>query len=173
MFTEQKLEQHYSSIPSEALHIIRDEYKWALDECGVHNEEQIKYIEKTLSLRGESLSVRLNRKILFLCKCGQSRIVTTNVPDVHLRAVQDGLSKMQECKPVHLEIHGLILIEKCVRMCLLRVGKTAVETTRQAHFLFCCGHLFAAPQSRSPSSVSSPGPAPREPYPPPGPCGTR
>ena len=78
MFTEQKLEQHYSSIPSEALHIIRDEYKWALDECGVHNEEQIKYIEKTLSLRGESLSVRLNRKIL-------SRIVTTNVPDDQIK----------------------------------------------------------------------------------------
>lgn len=46
MFTEQKLEQHYASIPSDALHIIRDEYKWALEECGVHNEEQIKYIEK-------------------------------------------------------------------------------------------------------------------------------
>ena len=52
MFTEQKLEQHYASIPSDALHIIRDEYKWALEECGVHNEEQIKYIEKALSLRG-------------------------------------------------------------------------------------------------------------------------
>lgn len=85
MFTEQKLEQHYSSIPSDALHIIRDEYKWALEECGVHNEEQLKYIEKTLSLRGESLSVRLNRKILFLCKCGQSRIVTTNVPDDQIK----------------------------------------------------------------------------------------
>ena len=35
MFTEEKLEQHYSSIPSDALHIIRDEYKWALEECGV------------------------------------------------------------------------------------------------------------------------------------------
>lgn len=46
MFTEQKLEQHYASIPSDALHIIRDEYKWALEECGVHNDEQIKYIEK-------------------------------------------------------------------------------------------------------------------------------
>mgnify|MGYP000836977505 FL=1 len=51
MFTEQKLEQHYSSLPSETLHIIRDEYKWALETCGVHSEEQIKYIEKTLSLR--------------------------------------------------------------------------------------------------------------------------
>ena len=81
MFTEQKLEQHYASIPSDALHIIRDEYKWALEECGVHNDEQLRYIEKALSLRGESLAVRLNRKILFLCKCGQSRIVTTNVPE--------------------------------------------------------------------------------------------
>ena len=85
MFTEQKLEQHYASIPSDALHIIRDEYKWALEECGVHNEEQIKYIEKALSLRGESLSVRLNRKILFLCKCGQSRIVTTNVSEDQIK----------------------------------------------------------------------------------------
>ena len=85
MFTEQKLEQHYASIPSDALHIIRDEYKWALEECGVHNEEQLKYIEKALSLRGESLSVRLNRKILFLCKCGQSRIVTTNVSDDQIK----------------------------------------------------------------------------------------
>lgn len=81
MFTEEKLDQHYSSIPSETLHLIRDEYKWALDECGIHNDEQLKYIEKTLSLRGESLNTHLNRKILFLCKCGQSRIVTTNVPD--------------------------------------------------------------------------------------------
>ena len=40
MFTEQKLEQHYSSLPSETLHIIRDEYKWALETCGVHSEEQ-------------------------------------------------------------------------------------------------------------------------------------
>lgn len=85
MFTEEKLEQHYSSIPSDTLHIIRDEYKWALEECGVHNEEQIKYIEKALSLRGESLSVRLNRKILFLCKCGQSRIVTTNVSEDQIK----------------------------------------------------------------------------------------
>ena len=81
MFTEKKLEEHYGAIPSEALHIIRDEYKWALEECGVHNDEQLKYIEKALSLRGESLSVRLNRKILFLCQCGQSRIVTTNIAD--------------------------------------------------------------------------------------------
>ena len=81
MFSEQKLEQHYSSLPSETLHIIRDEYKWALDECNVHSEEQLKYIEKILSLRGESLEVRVNRKILFLCKCGQSRIVTSNVPE--------------------------------------------------------------------------------------------
>ena len=81
MFTEQKLEQHYSSLPSETLHIIRDEYKWALETCGVHSEEQIKYIEKTLSLRGESLAVRVNHKILFLCKCGQSRIVTTDLPE--------------------------------------------------------------------------------------------
>lgn len=81
MFTEKKLEEHYGSIPSDALHIIRDEYKWALEECGVHNDEQLKYIEKALSLRGESLSVRLNRKILFLCQCGQSRIVTTNISD--------------------------------------------------------------------------------------------
>ena len=54
MFTEEKLEQHYSSIPSDTLHIIRDEYKWALEECGVHNDEQLRYIEKALSLRGES-----------------------------------------------------------------------------------------------------------------------
>lgn len=81
MFTEQKLEQHYGKIPSDALHIIRDEYKWALEECGVHNDEQLKYIEKALTLRGESLEVRVNRKILFLCKCGQSRIVTTNTSD--------------------------------------------------------------------------------------------
>lgn len=85
MFTEEKLEQHYSSIPSETLHLIRDEYKWALDECGVHNDEQIKYIEKALSLRGESLTTHLNRKILFLCKCGQSRIVTTSVPDDQIK----------------------------------------------------------------------------------------
>ncbi len=81
MFTEQKLEEHYGTIPSDVLHIIRDEYKWALEECGVHNEEQLKYIEKALAIRGESLEVRLNRKILFLCKCGQSRIVTTNTAD--------------------------------------------------------------------------------------------
>ena len=81
MFTEQKLEEHYSSLSSEALHVIRDEYKWALEECGVHTEDQIKYIEKTLSLRGESLAIRTNRKILFLCRCGQSRIVTTDTPE--------------------------------------------------------------------------------------------
>lgn len=81
MFTEQKLEQHYGSLSSEALHIIRDEYKWALDECGVHNDEQIKYIEKALMIRGESNEIRTNRKILFLCSCGQSRIVNTNVEE--------------------------------------------------------------------------------------------
>ena len=82
MFTEQKLEQHYSSLPSETLHIIRDEYKWALETCGVHGvKNRSEYIEKTLSLRGESLAVRVNHKILFLCKCGQSRIVTTDLPE--------------------------------------------------------------------------------------------
>ncbi len=79
MFTEQKLEQHYGSIPSDILQIIRDEYKWALEECGVHNDEQIRYIEKALNIRG--VSSTLNRKILFLCKCGQSRIVNTTVAE--------------------------------------------------------------------------------------------
>lgn len=79
MFTEQKLEQHYTSMPSNVLQILRDEYKWALEECGVHNEEQIRYIEKALSLRGENITS--NRKLLFLCSCGQSRIVTTDVPE--------------------------------------------------------------------------------------------
>lgn len=81
MLNEQKLEQHYASLPSEALHIIRDEYKWALTECGVHNEEILKYVEKSLTMRGESLAVRAHRKILFLCKCGQSRIVNTDIAD--------------------------------------------------------------------------------------------
>ena len=48
MFTEQKLEQHYSSLPSETLHIIRDEYKWALETCGVHSEEPVSYTHLTL-----------------------------------------------------------------------------------------------------------------------------
>ena len=81
MFTEKKLEQHYGSLPSDMLRIIRDEYRWALNECGVHNDEQLKYIEKALNLRGESLTSHMNRTILFLCKCGQSRIVTANVDD--------------------------------------------------------------------------------------------
>ncbi len=85
MFTEQKLEMHYSKLPSNELHIIRDEYQWALNECGVHTEEQIKYIEKVLSLRGESLQVRVNRKVLFLCKCGQSRIVEPTIPEDQIK----------------------------------------------------------------------------------------
>lgn len=79
MFTNQKLEQHYSSMPTEMLKNILNEYKWALEECGVHNEEQIRFIEKVLNYRGESLTA--NRKLLFLCQCGQSRIVTTDVPE--------------------------------------------------------------------------------------------
>ena len=85
MFTEQKLEMHYSKLPSNELHIIRDEYKWALEECGVHTEDQIRYIEKVLGLRGESLQVRVNRKVLFLCKCGQSRIVEPNIPEDQIK----------------------------------------------------------------------------------------
>lgn len=81
MLNEQKLEQRYNSIPSDALHIIRDEYKWALEECGMHNDEQLQCVEKVLTNRGENLAVRLNRKILFLCQCGQSRIVTTSLTD--------------------------------------------------------------------------------------------
>lgn len=81
MFTEQKLEQHYSSLPSDVLHIIRAEYKWALEDCSVHNEEQLKYIDKVLTLRGENIGVKLNRKILFLCKCGQSRIVNSDIAE--------------------------------------------------------------------------------------------
>ena len=81
MFSEQKLENHYSSLSSETLHILRDEYTWAMQECDVHNEEQLKYIDKTLSIRGESLAIRHSHKILFLCKCGQSRIVNTSIPD--------------------------------------------------------------------------------------------
>jgi hypothetical protein len=81
MFTEQTLERHYASIPSDALQIIRDEYQWALDECGVHTEEQLRFIEKALSRRGEKHAPVKNRKILFLCKCGQSRIVSTTTED--------------------------------------------------------------------------------------------
>jgi hypothetical protein len=86
MFTEQALEQHYASIPSEALHIIMNEYKWALDECGVHNDEQLHYIEKALTLRSQAPYNGITRKILFLCKCGQSRIVSTNTEDTKIKA---------------------------------------------------------------------------------------
>lgn len=79
MFTDQKLEQHYSSMPSETLTTLLNEYKWALEECGVHNDEQIRFIEKTLNFRGESTTAE--RKLLFLCQCGQSRIVTTDLPE--------------------------------------------------------------------------------------------
>jgi hypothetical protein len=83
MLTEQNLEQHYASIPSEALHIIRNEYKWALDECGVDNEKQLHFIDKALSIRNNAKSPEsgVKRKILFLCKCGQSRVVTTMAAD--------------------------------------------------------------------------------------------
>lgn len=81
MINEQKLEQHYQSLPSDALHIIRDEYKWNFDEFDVPNQTHLKLIEKILSLRGESLEVRVNKKILFLCKCGQSRIIQPSVPE--------------------------------------------------------------------------------------------
>ena len=72
MLNEHKLEQHYNSIPTEMLKIIRDEYQWALDEGNIHNDEQIKYIDRLLIMRGENPTVRATRKILFLCKCGQS-----------------------------------------------------------------------------------------------------
>jgi hypothetical protein len=85
MLTEQALEQHYASIPSDALHIIRNEYKWALDECGVDNEQQLLFIDKTLSRRSKALSGGVTRKILFLCKCGQSRIASTNADDSHIK----------------------------------------------------------------------------------------
>jgi hypothetical protein len=85
MFTEQAMEQHYASIPSDALHIIRDEYKWALEECGVHNEKQLQIIEKALSLRSTAPSGGVTRKILFLCKCGQSRIVNTNTEESKIK----------------------------------------------------------------------------------------
>lgn len=85
MVNEQKLEQHYQKLPSDALHVIRDEYKWCLDEADIHNDEQVQVIEKILSLRGESLEVRVNKKILFLCKCGQSRIVEPTVPEEKIK----------------------------------------------------------------------------------------
>lgn len=81
MFNEKKLEEHYTSLSSEALHNIRDELRWELSECGVHTETQLHYIEKVLTLRGESLEVRTEHKVLFLCKCGQSRIVDVNLPE--------------------------------------------------------------------------------------------
>jgi hypothetical protein len=81
MLTEQALEQHYASIPSEALHIIRAEYKWALDECGVNNEQQLQSIDKALSVRTTPQANGVTRKILFLCKCGQSRITSTNTDE--------------------------------------------------------------------------------------------
>lgn len=85
MFTEQALEQHYASIPSEALHIIRAEYKWALDECGVNNEQQLQSIDKALNLRSKAPVNGVTRKILFLCKCGQSRITNTNTDETKIK----------------------------------------------------------------------------------------
>jgi hypothetical protein len=85
MFTEQALEQHYASIPSEALHIIRAEYKWALDECGVNNEKQLQSIDKALSVRTKAPANGVTRKILFLCKCGQSRIINATTDDAKIK----------------------------------------------------------------------------------------
>lgn len=62
MLTGQKLEQHYNSLSTNDLHIIREEYMWVLNTCGVHNDEQIKYIEKALTQRGEAISGHQNKK---------------------------------------------------------------------------------------------------------------
>lgn len=85
MFQRTVLEQHYNKLPSETLHIIRDELLWQSEECGVDYNDPLQIIEKILSLRGESLAVRTNRKILFLCKCGQSRILQPNVPEEKIK----------------------------------------------------------------------------------------
>lgn len=86
MINEQIIEQHYQKLPSETLHILRDEYKWVEDEMNVSiNKTQQDIIEKILSLRGESLEVRVNKRILFLCKCGQSRIVQPSVPEEKIK----------------------------------------------------------------------------------------
>lgn len=83
---EQIVEQHYQKLPSETLHIIRDEYKWAEEELNIMINKPLQdIIEKILCLRGESLEVRVNKRILFLCKCGQSRIVQPNVPEEKIK----------------------------------------------------------------------------------------
>ena len=85
MFQREVLEQHYNKLPSEHLHLIRNELLWQAEQCGVDYKEPLQIIEKILSLRGEILSVRQNRKILFLCKCGQSRILQPNIPEEKIK----------------------------------------------------------------------------------------
>ncbi len=81
MYTDEKLEKHYSSMSSKDLHIIRDEFKFQEECCGAHYGDVLQILEKVLGLRGESLEVRSKKKILFLCRCGQSRIVEPDVSD--------------------------------------------------------------------------------------------
>lgn len=80
-----KMDQHYAALSSDILHALRAEYKWASEECNMNAATQLEYIEKILTLRGESLAVRTERRILFLCKCGQSRIVDVALPENQLK----------------------------------------------------------------------------------------
>lgn len=72
MLTGQKLEQHYNSLSTNDLHIIREEYMWVLNTCGVHNDEQIKYIEKALTQRGEAISGHQNKNSCFCANAGKA-----------------------------------------------------------------------------------------------------
>lgn len=104
MIKEKEIEEHYHEMTSEKLHVLKEEFQWLMANSILNTSEQIRFVNKTLSIRGDLSDDDVERKLLIMCtSCGHSRIMNVNVPDdkVKMMLFDEFMKPCEKCKTVN------------------------------------------------------------------------
>lgn len=85
MIKEKEIEEHYHNLSSETLHCLKDEFQWLLDNSILNTAEQIKFVNRTLGVRGEGNTPVVEKNLLIVCTCGHSRIIPVSCSDEQVK----------------------------------------------------------------------------------------
>lgn len=99
MIKEKEIEEHYHKLNTETLYALKDEFQWLLENSILNTAEQIKFVNRTLGIRGENQESVIEKKLLIVCKCGNSRIipVTCSDDEVKMMIFDEFMKPCEKC----------------------------------------------------------------------------
>lgn len=100
MIKEKEIEEHYHNLSTETLHALKEEFQWLLANSILNTAEQIKFINRTLNVRGENNESSIEKKLLIVCACGSSKIIPVNCPDeqVKMMIFDEFMKPCEKCR---------------------------------------------------------------------------